>query len=220
MKSEAPLPLVVLASGRGSNVQALIDAETCGELAGTIQAVVSNRPEARALERAHRAGIAAEAIDHTTFANRAAFERELMRRIERYKPGLLAMAGWMRFLSPDAIARYQNRILNIHPSLLPDFRGLDTHRRALMAGVEYHGCSVHLVTSELDAGPLVAQARVKVAPGDDPQRLAARVLQREHEVYPMVVRWFCEGRLRFAEGSAYLDGALLKEPILLVDATQ
>jgi phosphoribosylglycinamide formyltransferase-1 len=216
----AALSIVVLVSGRGSNLQALIDAERGGHLAGHIRAVVSNRPEAYALERARRAAIPAQVVDHTTFIERADFERALINCMDVYQPGLVAMAGWMRVLSPDTIAHYENRILNIHPSLLPAFRGLNTHRRALAAGVPYHGCSVHLVTGDLDAGPVVIQAKVKIEPNDDPDVLAARVLQREHIVYPMAVRWFCEGRLKFAAGTAYLDGALLKKPVMFAEGMQ
>ncbi len=219
-QTHAALPIIVLVSGRGSNLQALIDAEKRGELAGSIRAVISNRPEANALARARRVGIPTEVVDHTMFAERADFERSLMNRIEVYQPGLVAMAGWMCILSPNAIAHYENRLLNIHPSLLPAFRGLHTHRRALEAGVTYHGCSVHLVTGELDAGPIVIQAKVKVEPDDDPDKLAARVLQREHIIYPMAVQWFCEGRLKFAAGKAYLDSVPLKTPIVLSEGMQ
>jgi phosphoribosylglycinamide formyltransferase-1 len=207
--------IVVLVSGRGSNLKALIDTEHRGEIAGSIRAVVSNRPDAYALERARRAGIPTEVVDHTTFMERAVFERELMNRIEIYRPDLIAMAGWMRILSPGSIARHENRILNIHPSLLPDFRGLNTHRRALESRVPYHGCSVHLVTKDLDAGPIVIQAKVKVESTDDPGTLAARVLQREFVIYPKAVSWFCEGRLKFAAGAAYLDGVPLRKPHML-----
>jgi phosphoribosylglycinamide formyltransferase 1 len=213
----AALPIVVLASGLGSNLQALIDAEKRGEFPGSIRAVVSNRPDAFALARARRKGIAAEVVDHRAFADRESFDRELMTRIEVYQPGLIAMAGFMRILTSDFIARFDGRMLNIHPSLLPQFRGLDTHRRALAAGVKYHGCSVHFVTNDLDAGPVVIQARVKVQRDDDPERLAARVLKREHIIYPMAIRWFCEGRLTLTAGVAHLDGVPVRQPVMLAE---
>ncbi len=219
-KVDTPLPIVVLVSGRGSNLQSLIDAERRGELGGRIEAVISNRPDAFALERARRASITAEVIDHKAFADRTCFDRELMNRIAVYQPGLIAMAGFMRILTPDFIDRHMGRMLNIHPSLLPEFRGLDTHRRALAAGVAYHGCSVHFVTNDLDAGPVVIQARVKVEPDDDSDRLAARVLRREHIIYPLAVRWFCEGRLWLKDSRAYLNGKLLTEPFLLDEKHQ
>jgi phosphoribosylglycinamide formyltransferase-1 len=215
--TSTPLPIVVLVSGRGSNLQALIDAEERGELGGNIRAVISNRPDAYALQRARSVGIATEIIDPKAFADRASFDRELMARAEVYQPGLIAMAGFMRILTQDFIIRYEGRMLNIHPSLLPEFRGLDTHRRALAAGTTYHGCSIHFVTNDVDAGPVVVQARVKIEPDDEPERLAARVLRREHIIYPLAVRWFCEGRLKLIAGEAHMDGVPLKEPIMLAE---
>jgi phosphoribosylglycinamide formyltransferase-1 len=208
---------VVLVSGRGSNLQSLIDAQNRSELLGHISGVISNRPDAFALTRASNAGIPAELVDHRAFSDRGSFDRELMARIEVYDPALIAMAGFMRVLTRDFIGRYEGRMLNIHPSLLPQFRGLDTHRRALAAGVRHHGCSVHFVTTEVDAGPVVIQAKVEVNADDDPERLAARVLLREHVIYPLAVRWFCEGRLGLLGGAVYMDGAPLKEPIMLAE---
>jgi phosphoribosylglycinamide formyltransferase-1 len=216
-----PTPdIVVLVSGRGSNLQALIDAEKRGEIRGNIRAVISNRPEVYALERARRAGISTAVIDHTRYSDRPAFDRELMASIEIHQPELIAMAGFMRILTPEFIARFEGRMLNIHPSLLPAFRGLDTHRRALAAGVKQHGCSVHFVTNDLDAGPVVMQAEVEVNPNDDPESMASRVLQREHVIYPQTVAWFCEGRLRLSAGTVHLDGTPLTAPIMLDEATQ
>lgn len=210
--------IVVLVSGRGSNLQALIDAQRRGEIAGSIRAVISNRPEAYALERARRAGIAVAVIDHTKFSHRAAFDRELLARIELYQPELIAMAGFMRILTPESIARFEGRMLNIHPSLLPEFRGLDTHRRALAAKVKHHGASVHFVTNDLDAGPVIIQAKIEIKSTDDPESLATRVLQREHVIYPRAVNWFCEGRLRLVASTVHMDGAPLKNPIMLAAA--
>ncbi|MBA2408407.1 MAG: phosphoribosylglycinamide formyltransferase [Gammaproteobacteria bacterium] len=217
MSNTNALPVVVLVSGRGSNLQALINAQARGELAGAIRAVVSNRADAYALTRAREAGITAEALEPRRFPDRASYDRELLTRIEVYRPGLIAMAGFMRILSPEFIACFAGRMLNIHPSLLPAFRGLNTHRRALAARVAQHGCSVHFVTNELDAGPVVAQARMRVAPDDDEEMLAARVLRREHIIYPRTVRWFCEGRLTFANGAAWLDGSPLVRPVMLTE---
>lgn len=220
MPESNPLPIIVLVSGRGSNLQALIDAQARGELSGAIRAVISNCPDAYALTRARDAGIVAETIDHHAFADRSSYDRELITRIDSHQPGLIAMAGFMRILSPAFIAHFYGRMLNIHPSLLPAFRGLHTHRRALAAGVARHGCSVHFVTDDLDAGPVVMQARVRVTPGDDEVILAARVLRREHVIYPKVVRWFCEGRLALVNGAAVLDGSPLAKPIIFTEESQ
>lgn len=220
MSNTNALPIVVLVSGRGSNLQALIDAQARGEIPGAIRAVVSNRSDAYALTRARAAGIATEVLDPRRFPDRASYDRELMARVEIYRPGLIAMAGFMRILSPEFIACFQGRMLNIHPSLLPAFRGLNTHRRALAARVALHGCSVHFVTDELDGGTVVMQARVRVAMDDDEETLAARVLRREHVIYRQAVRWFCEGRLTFANGAAYLDGSPLAQPVMLKEESQ
>jgi phosphoribosylglycinamide formyltransferase-1 len=142
-----------------------------------------------------------------------AFDAALRAAIERHRPGLVALAGFMRILGPAFVGRYHGRILNIHPSLLPQFRGLDTHRRALQAGVSEHGASVHFVTEELDGGPIVVQARVPVLPNDDPETLAARVLEQEHRIYPLAVRWFADGRLRLEPDGAWLDGRRLERPL-------
>lgn len=207
------LPIVVLISGSGSNLQAIIDQAARGELPVDIRAVISNRPDATGLERARRAGIPAIALDHKPFNDREAFDRALMARIDDYQPALVVLAGFMRLLSDAFVAHYAGRMLNIHPSLLPAFKGLDTHRRAIEAGNSEHGASVHFVTAELDGGPIVLQARVPVLPGDDAQTLAARVLQQEHRIYPEAIRWFAQGRLRMMGNTAYLDGKLLDAPV-------
>ncbi len=213
--SERPkLRLVVLISGSGSNLQAIIDACREGRIDAEVAAVISNRPDAFGLERARRAGIPAEVVDHTAFAEREGFERELMAHIDRYAPDLVVLAGFMRILTEEFVAHYKGRMLNIHPSLLPRFQGLHTHRRALEAGHTHHGASVHFVTEELDGGPVVLQAEVPVLPGDDEQTLAARVLEQEHRIYPTVIQWFAEGRLRFdPEKGVLLDGDLLTESV-------
>lgn len=188
--------LVILISGRGSNMQALLEARLPARMA----AVISNNPEARGLALARERGVATAVVDHRAFPDRAAFDAALSREIERHRPDLVALAGFMRILSPAFTERYRDRLMNIHPSLLPAFPGLDTHRRALEAGVRIHGCTVHFVTTALDGGPIIAQAAVPVLAGDTEQQLAARVLAEEHRIYPQAIRWFCEGRLRIARG--------------------
>lgn len=206
--------VVVLVSGRGSNLQALLDAHQRGELPVRFRAVISNRPGAPALERAAAAGIATETVDHRGFEDQGAFDRALMTAIDRHAPDLIVLAGFMRILGDGFIAHYRDRLLNIHPSLLPEFRGLHTHRRAIEAGVREHGATVHFVTAELDGGPAVLQARVPVHPEDDAERLAERVLAREHRIYPLAVRWFAEGRLRFDGTTVFFDGEPLEQPLV------
>lgn len=197
--------LVVLISGRGSNLKAIIDAVRAGELPVALAAVISNRPEAAGLAHARAAGVATEVIDHRDYPDRAAFDTALMRAIDRYRPDLVALAGFMRVLGAGFIDHYRDRLINIHPSLLPAFPGLDTHARALAAGVVEHGASVHFVTREVDCGPVIVQARVPVLPGDTPEALAARVLVEEHRIYPLAIRWFAEGRVRVEQGQVRID---------------
>lgn len=193
---------VILISGRGSNMESLLDAGLPGECA----AVISNRPDAAGLASAARRGIPALAIDHRGFAERAAFDAALAAGIERHAPDLVLLAGFMRILGDDFVRRFEGRLLNIHPSLLPLFPGVRTHAQALAAGVRLHGCSVHFVTAALDGGPIVAQAAVPVRAGDDEASLAARVLVEEHTLYPRVARWFLEGRLALVDGRVRLAG--------------
>ncbi|MCK7583074.1 MAG: phosphoribosylglycinamide formyltransferase [Chromatiales bacterium] len=208
----APLAVVALISGSGSNLQALIDAQEQGA-PFRIRAVISNEPDAFGLERARRHGIATEVLNHRDYPDRAGFDAALAAAIDGYDPGLVVLAGFMRILTPAFVEHYLGRLLNIHPSLLPKYQGLHTHKRALEAGDTEHGASVHFVTAELDGGPVVLQARVPVLPGDDQGTLAARVLKQEHVIYPTVVRWFAEGRLRLeADGRPCLDGEALDEP--------
>jgi phosphoribosylglycinamide formyltransferase 1 len=183
--------IVILVSGRGSNMQALLAAK----LPATIAAVISNEPDASGLAVAQQQGVATRVIDHRAFADRAAFDAALANEIDSFGPDLVALAGFMRILTDEFVNRYRGRILNVHPSLLPSFTGLHTHRRALAAGVKLHGCSVHFVTPQLDHGPIVIQSAVPVLAGDSEDALAARVLAQEHRIYPQAVRWFCEGRL-------------------------
>lgn len=183
--------VVVLLSGRGSNFRAIAEAGLPVE----IVAVISNRPQAAGLAWARERGLPAVALDHTEYVEREMFDTKLADEIERHQPDLVVLAGYMRILSPAFIARFENRLLNIHPSLLPAFPGLKTHERALAEGVKIHGCTVHFVTAQLDHGPIVIQAAVPVRADDTPDTLSARVLAQEHRIYPQAVRWFAEGRL-------------------------
>jgi phosphoribosylglycinamide formyltransferase-1 len=192
--------VVVLISGRGSNLRALLDAGL------PVSAVISNRADAEGLSLAATRGVATRVVEHRSHATREAFDAALAAEIDRFAPRLVALAGFMRILTPGFAARYRDRVLNIHPSLLPAFPGLDTHRRALAAGVKLHGCTVHFVTAELDHGPIVVQAAVPVLADDDAARLAARVLQQEHVVYPRAVRWFLDGRLQLGDGVVHVKG--------------
>jgi phosphoribosylglycinamide formyltransferase 1 len=204
----------VLISGSGSNLQALIDGAADGWLPVDLRAVISNEADAFGLERARRAAIPTRTLSHRDFPSREAYDAALRDLVDGFSPGLVALAGFMRILTPAFVRRYRGRLLNIHPSLLPRFRGLHTHARVLAAGDAEHGASVHFVTEELDGGPLVLQARVPVLPDDDADGLAARVLRQEHRIYPQVVRWFAEGRLRLtAAGGVALDGGVLAGPV-------
>jgi len=209
----APVPIVVLISGEGTNLQAIIDAAAGGSLPVRIRAVISNRPGARGLVRARRAGIETGAVDHTRFTRRSDFDEALRQAIDRYHPELVVLAGFMRVLGQPFVDHYRDRLINIHPSLLPAFPGLHTHRRALEAGVAEHGASVHFVTNQVDGGPVIMRVRVPVRPGDDTKALGARVLRREHALYVKVIGWFAEGRLRLIDGVPQLDGRPLAQPL-------
>ena len=200
------VPIVVLISGRGSNLQAIIDETRRERLSIRICAVVSNRPDASGLKRAHDARIPTQVIDHHRFATRTLFEHALIKTIDCHQPDLVVLAGFTRILSDAFIDHYAGRLLNIHPSLLPEFPGLNTHQRALESGATEHGATVHFVTRDVDAGPIIIQARVPVLPDDSPDRLAARVLEEEHRIYPLAIRWFAKGRLSMRHGTAWLDG--------------
>jgi phosphoribosylglycinamide formyltransferase-1 len=192
--------IVVLISGRGSNMRALLDAGL------PVSAVISNRADAEGLSLAAARGVTTRVVEHRRHATREAFDAALAAEIDRAAPRLIALAGFMRILTPGFAARYAGRLLNIHPSLLPAFPGLHTHERALAAGVKVHGCTVHFVTAELDHGPIVVQAAVPVLADDDAARLAARVLEQEHVVYPRAVRWFLDGRLELGNGVVQVKG--------------
>jgi len=213
------MPVVVLISGSGSNLQAIIDG-TQADLPIRVRAVISNEPDAFGLERARRTGIETRVLNHRDYRSREDYDTALGTSIDGFEPGLIVLAGFMRILTPAFVARFRGRMLNIHPSLLPKFRGLHTHRRALEAGATVHGASVHFVTEALDSGPALLQARVPVELGDDPERLAARVLNQEHRIYPQVVRWFAQGRLGLdAAGRPRLDGRVLTRPLQLDELT-
>jgi phosphoribosylglycinamide formyltransferase-1 len=194
------MSVVVLISGRGSNLQAILDAGI------PVSAAISNRPGAGGLAIAERRSVATAVVEHRRFATREAFEAALAEEIDRHAPRLVALAGFMRVLTPGFVARYAGRLVNIHPSLLPALPGLDTHARALAAGAKRHGCTVHFVTAELDHGPIIAQASVPVLPGDTAQTLAARVLAQEHLIYPRALRWFLDGLLIVEDGKVRVKG--------------
>jgi phosphoribosylglycinamide formyltransferase-1 len=205
--------IVVLISGRGSNMRALIEAGL------PVSAVISNRGDAEGLKFAAGRGIATRVVEHRAYPTRDAFDAALAAQIDRLEPRVVVLAGFMRILTPGFVERYRGRMLNIHPSLLPAFPGLDTHERALAAGVKVHGCTVHFVTAELDHGPIVAQAAVPVHADDDAAKLAARVLVQEHVVYPRAVRWFLQGELAVADGVVRVKGkdAQLAQLIVAAD---
>jgi phosphoribosylglycinamide formyltransferase-1 len=203
--SDSPLHVVVLVSGKGSNLQALIDAINAGRITADIRAVISNNPDAYGLIRAQQAGIPTEVVDHREFPDRASYDRALQACIDHYQPELVVLAGFMRILTDDFVNHYLGRMINIHPSLLPKYQGLNTHQRALDAGDTVHGVSVHFVTPELDGGPVILQAGVPVHAGDTAKTLARRVLEREHVIYPLVVRWFADGRLQLEGDQVLLD---------------
>jgi len=186
---------VILISGRGSNMEALLKAGLPVDFA----AVISNRPDAGGLEVARSLGVATAVVDHRGHAGRDAFDAALAAEVDRHRPDLVILAGFMRVLTADFVRRYQGRLINVHPALLPAFPGLNTHARALAAGVRIHGCTVHFVTPEVDVGPIVIQAAVPVLAGDDEATLAARVLEQEHRIFPQAVRWFAENRLTLRE---------------------
>ena len=216
IETQAPLPqrVVVLISGGGSNLQSLIDAVNAGKMPACIVAVISNKADAFGLQRASQAGIATEVLDHRAFDSREAFDQALQASIDSYAPDLVVLAGFMRILTPDFVRHYTGRMLNIHPSLLPLYKGIRTHQRALDDKAKEHGVSVHFVTAELDGGPVVMQAKVPVLPSDTAETLAQRVLTQEHIIYPRVVKWFVEGRLKLEGNQLMLDGDVLKRPAL------
>ena len=215
--SQPRVPAVVLISGSGSNLQALLDT-AASDLPLEIRAVISNRPDAYGLERAAEACVPSRVLDHTRFPDRETFEAALAELIDGFEPELVLLAGFMRILTPELVARYSGRMVNIHPALLPAYPGLHTHRRCLEAGDTEHGASIHFVTAEVDGGPVFLQVRVAVDADDDADSLAARVLTQEHRLYPAAVRLLCEGRVRLHDGRVLLDGQPLAQPLQLEPA--
>jgi len=209
--------VAVLISGRGSNMAALIEAAKEKDYPAEIVLVLSNRPEAAGLASARAAGIATEVVDHTKYGkDRAGFERALQTVLDGHRIGIICLAGFMRLLTPWFVSQWQNRLLNIHPALLPAFKGLDTHKRALAAGVEKHGATVHFVVPEMDSGPIIMQGAVPVKPDDTEETLAARVLAVEHRIYPLALRLVAEGRVRVENGRCRITGSVPTDSALLV----
>ena len=209
--------VVILISGRGSNMLALIEQSRRAGSGYSVGAVFSDRADAAGLAAARALNVAATALPFRKGSDRDAYDRELAAAIREHEPSLVVLAGFMRILSAQFVDAFAGKIMNIHPSLLPKYPGLHTHRRVLEAKDAEHGATVHFVTAQLDAGPAIVQGRVHVAPDDTESSLAARVQMREHRIYPLAVRWFCEGRLRCAHGQAWLDGRMLHEPLQYVE---
>ena len=202
--------LVILVSGRGSNLQAMIDAK----LPVGRTTIISNRVSAPALDVAKRHGLETRVVDQRSYPDRKAFDTALAETVGAYKPDLIVLAGFMHLLEESFVDRYHGRLMNVHPSLLPAFPGLHPHRRALQEGVKIHGCTVHFVTSRVDHGPIIVQAAVRVLPDDTEESLAARVLRQEHYIYPLAVRWFMEGRLRFSDNRVDVAHAAFDDSVL------
>jgi phosphoribosylglycinamide formyltransferase-1 len=209
--------VAVLISGRGSNMAALIEAAKDKTYPAEIVAVISNRSDAGGLTLARANGVATEVVDHAAFGkDRAAFERALQAALEKHRIDIVCLAGFMRLLTAGFVKQWQHRILNIHPALLPAFKGLDTHRRALEAGVKVHGATVHFVVPEMDSGPIIAQAAVNVRPGETEEELAVRVLKVEHQIYPLALKLLAEGRVRVEKGRCLVDGTSVPDSAALV----
>jgi phosphoribosylglycinamide formyltransferase-1 len=209
------LGIVILISGRGSNMKAIINAASDHAIPVNVRAVISNDPNAAGLETARQAGLTTRALDHRKFENRDSFDSALIELIDEYQPELVVLAGFMRILGEAFVTHYTGRLMNIHPALLPAFPGLNTHERVLETGAIQHGATVHFVTLDVDAGPIIAQAAVEVKNGDSGSDLAARVLEQEHRIYPLAVGWFAEGRLSVEKGEVLLDGARRPEQGLI-----
>ena len=207
--------VAILVSGRGSNMAALLDAAAEPDYPAEIVGVASNRPGAGALAIAERAGVATAVVDHTAFPSREAFDAELDRALRAFDPELVCLAGFMRLLTPGFVAGWERRLLNIHPALLPSFKGLDTHARALAAGVKIHGATVHFVVPQMDSGPIIAQGAVPVLDDDTPGTLGERVLAVEHQIFPLALRLLAESRLRVADGRVFIDGGRPPKGVLL-----
>lgn len=216
--SDKPLSIVVLISGSGSNLQAIIDALPQQNINAEIKAVISNKADALGLERARKAGIKDTFIDHTLFSDRLSFDQAMMLEIDQHEPELVILAGFMRILSDEFVDHYAARLINIHPSLLPNFKGLNTHQRAIDAKHTKHGVSVHFVSNELDGGPVIAQAEVSIDANDNAESLRLKVQQQEHIIYPQVTQWFAQRRLALKEQTIYFDKKELNKPLLISDS--
>ena len=203
--------IVVLISGSGTNLQAIMDAVAAGDINGRIAAVISNRPGVKGLARAQQGGIHTSVLDHTTFDSRDAFDAALQAEIEQYQPDLVVLAGFMRILTDAFVDHFTGRMLNIHPSLLPKFKGLNTHQRAIDAGEAEHGCTVHFVSSELDSGAVIGQAKVPIDGNDTADTLSQKVQQQEHHLYPACVKLFCQGDLRLTSEGVIHQGVRLPD---------
>lgn len=209
------LSIVVLVSGSGSNLQAIIDSIAAGHLKARIAGVLSNKADAYGLVRAQQAGIATAVLAHTAYADRESFDAAMMAKIDDWQPDVVVLAGFMRILTPGFVQHFEGRLVNIHPSLLPKYKGLHTHQRALENGDSEHGCSVHFVSAELDGGPVIGQAVVPVLPGDNETLLTERVHKSEHRLYPEVLVLMADGRLVYRDGLPWLDGKKLVTPVRL-----
>lgn len=207
------LSLVILISGYGSNLDAVINAINEKKIPNTlIQAVISNRPDAFGLTRAKQRDIPTHCVDHTHFRDRDSFDAALIEKIQQFKPDLVVLAGFMRILTPKFVREFKGKLLNVHPSLLPKYKGLNTHQRAIDAGDREHGCSIHFVTEALDGGPIVAQAVVNIDPEDTPESLAVKVRIEEHKLFPLCIQWFAQNRLEMIGEQATFDGKLITPP--------
>jgi len=218
MHADKPLSIVVLISGNGSNLQAIIDDIASYSGNANITAVISNRPDVYGLVRAKAADIPTRVIDHTGFENRLSFDQALQDCIDEYQPGLIILAGFMRILSPGFVSHYHGRMINIHPSLLPEFTGVNTHQRVLDAGKTEHGVSIHFVTEELDGGPVICQSRIPVKTDDTSKSLAMRLQIEEHRLYPIVVQWIASQRLYQTGNQVVFDEHVLETPVDLTES--
>ena len=207
------MKIAVLVSGTGSNLQALIDAQLNGQLSGQIVGVLSNKADAYALQRATQQQIATTVISHKNYSNRAGFDEAMHQQLLAWQVDVVILAGFMRILTADFVSKWQGKMLNIHPSLLPYYKGINTHQRVLNTGDRLHGCTVHFVSTELDAGQSIAQFAIAVAPHDNAETLAKRVHKLEHMLYPQVLQWFCNGQLTWQHGQAYFNQKPLEQPI-------
>ena len=207
------MKIAVLVSGTGSNLQALIDAQLNGQLSGQIVGVLSNKADAYALQRATQQQIATTVISHKNYPNRAGFDEAMHQQLLAWQVDLVILAGFMRILTPEFVSKWQGKMLNIHPSLLPFYKGMNTHQRVLNTGDRLHGCTVHFVTAELDAGQSIAQSVIQVGLQDTAESLAQRVHQLEHFIYPQVAQWLCNGQITWENGQAYFNQKLLEKPI-------